>query len=81
MLPDPHREAAVIRLAFHECRLGLLHLKEANVDDDTRERIRSLQALMDTNAEHLSSSQKSVVSTLVNDLANFFDRKFHDLTA
>ena len=41
MLPYPNGEAVAIMHAFHECHLGLPHLKEEDLDYSTRERIRT----------------------------------------
>ena len=95
MLPDPQREAEAIMRAFHECSLGLHHLHAGDLDDPTREKIKRVKELMETTeiaapeqhdrwlvkAMQFSLSQKMELVELVDDLANFFDRKFYTLTA
>jgi len=92
ILPSPHGEAQAIMLALHECHLGLHHLNEEGLDDNTREKIKRLKELMDTKeiedpeergrwlikAEQFSVSQKRELSDLVDELASLFNRKFYD---
>jgi hypothetical protein len=84
MLPHPLGEAAAIGRAMHECQLGLQQLPEEELDEDTRERIRRLKAVMDTarmeDAEW-SLVQQSELSDLVDGLAEVFTRQFYHRAA
>jgi hypothetical protein len=84
MLPHPLGEAAAIESAVHECQLGLQQLPEEVVDEDTRERIRRLKAVIDAariEEAELSVVQQRELSDLVDALAEVFTRQFYHRAA
>ena len=84
MLPHPLGEAAAIGSAVRECQLGLQHLQEEELDEDTRARIRRLKEIMDTTRREdaeLDLLQKSELSDLVDGLAEVFTRQFYSRAA
>lgn len=90
MLPHPGGEAASIVAAYNECSLGLHDLNEDGLDEHPRDWIRRLRELMDTTglndpagigtwalkAERMTEGEKFDLSRVIDDLANWFDRKF-----
>jgi len=90
MLPHSHGEAQSIAAAFHECSLGIKDLKTDDLDDDVRDWLRKLDALMDTSgiednsgrgtyllkAEQLTEEQMFELSRIIDELANWFHREF-----
>lgn len=87
MLPHPKGEAESIAHAFHECHLGLHDLRRDNLDDNARNWLAKLEALMDTTgledpsgrglwavkAERLTVDEKLELSRVVDELAAWFD--------
>lgn len=87
MLPHPMGEAQSIADAFHMCLLGLDNLDYERLDEEAADKVRQLEALMDTagmedpagvgtallKAEQFTDEEKSQVSELVDDLASWFD--------
>jgi hypothetical protein len=89
MLPHPRGEAASIAGAFATCDMGLKGIPHDELDDDARDWVRTLEALMETTgidgptdrvrwglrAETLSEEEKSEVSRVVDELADWFRRE------
>jgi hypothetical protein len=89
MLPFPNGEAAGIVGAFTECRLGLRELPRHELEDPAAGWLRTLDALMNTEgindpmgsgafklkALRLTNAEKSDLSRVVDELAQWFRRR------
>ena len=89
MLPHPKGEAASIANAFAECAAGISKVDPADLDDYARELLTKLNALIDPvglrdpadrgmytiKAEKLSIEQRRELSSIVDELASWFDLK------
>ena len=90
MLPHPKGEAASIANAFAECAFGISKVDAAaDLDDYARELLSKLNALIDPvglrdpadrgmytiKAEKLSIEQRRELSSIVDELASWFDLK------
>ena len=87
MLPHSRGEHESIANAFHECKLGLHNFDRTQLDDNARSWVEKLDALMDTTgftdphreglwavkAKTLSNDDKINLSSLVDELAHWFD--------
>jgi hypothetical protein len=87
VLPHPQGESASISNAFHECYLGLMDIRSEDLDETARVWVSQLREFMDTTgmtdtsgrglwakkAEGFSDDEKQRVSTLVGELADWFD--------
>jgi hypothetical protein len=92
MLPFPQGESHSISLAFHECYLGLKDLNREDLDSSAREWISKLEQFMDTGgiedssgrgtwavrADKLTENEKIELSTIIDELANWFHMCFWD---
>lgn len=86
MLPHPKGEAASIASAFHECHLGLHQIDRSQLDDNAKDWLATLDALMDASgladshgkglwqikAETLTVNDKFELSRIVDELAHWF---------
>lgn len=88
MLPHPRGESQSIASAFHECFLGLKDLPRNALDANARKWVGELDELMNTDgvpedprgtsymkAERLSVEEKFTLSSVVDELADWFDRE------
>jgi hypothetical protein len=86
MLPHPDGQHASLETALTECRLGLHRMNRAKLDATIRSQIYTLECFMDSTGfsdadgdsawtirlKGLSDEEKSEISRLVDELANFF---------
>ncbi|HRZ28628.1 MAG TPA: hypothetical protein P5295_17595 [Spirochaetota bacterium] len=89
MLPHTQGEHTSIMMALHECSLGLRNLNNDDIDDNAHYWIETLKGIMDVNgvddptgegkwsvkARGMTSDEKSELSTVVDNLANWFDHE------
>lgn len=89
MLPHPKGEAASIANAFAECSFAISKVDPESLDDHARDSLAKLKELMDTlglkdpadrglytiKAEKLTIEQRRELSSIVDELASWFDIK------
>jgi len=92
MLPHNNGIAQSIADAFHECTLAFHQLDERQLDDNALRWVGKIKSLMDTSgvsapphtgawiakARTLSPEQQLELAGAVDELARWFDRRFHD---
>jgi hypothetical protein len=90
MAPHPKGEADAFAHAFHECDLGLRHVRPDDLDDTARSWVQTIRQTMDTTgisdpqgrgtwflkAERLSVEEKYRFSSAVDELAHWFHERF-----
>ncbi len=92
MLPHPRGEAESIFHAFQNCSLGFQDLRDEDLDDDARGWVAKINELMDTTgiddpesrgtwllkAELLTEDQRIELSSAIDELAHWFDRRLQE---
>ncbi|MCA1322881.1 hypothetical protein [Herbaspirillum sp. alder98] len=87
MLPHTRGEAESVAEAFHECSLGMHRFSEDGLDENARTWLAKLSEFMDTSsvndtsgrgawvvkAEKFSTDDLIQISTLIDELATWFD--------
>ena len=90
MLPHSRGEAESIMDAFHECDIGLYGIDRSKFEDTPRAWVEKLDTLMNTaglsdpsseglwliKARKLTVDNKPELSRIVDELANWFNRRF-----
>lgn len=89
MLPHPDGEEQSLLHAFHECSHGLDEIDRSRLEGNAADWVEELEAFMDTSgledpddkglwlvkARHLDTDDRIKVSSLIDELADWFQRR------